>query len=406
MRIQRDAWLLILLVVLFVAVNGYLSSILSKRRASILPTTYSSSKWGVKALYELEQALGVKVERWEKPYTKLDNSIKALVVIEPLDTPEFPGEEKAIRQWVKRGGTLVVFVDFSSSAESNLLFPLTDIAPKFVMAGKVAQPNFNPKWLPLSRGITKLELSQSIRLDSSSSTLWKSVASDKWGEIIMTMKHGAGHEFAVVGGGWLSNLRIGRADNAILLANLISPGPVGFDEFHHGYTHGLTVSDNRRTLWEAIGLPAHLFFFQLLALFLLIVYNLNRRFGLAKSRELAGMKARADYMAAIGQLHKRAKASEIPLQAMSTALRLEIAQELNVEDDPQKDTLWAKFEAAYPDIGAPTHRAVQRIESINLAEKRTINESEMMALAKQLDIAGRALRNGRGVKSTTYSEHR
>ncbi|MCL5283430.1 MAG: DUF4350 domain-containing protein [Armatimonadetes bacterium] len=401
MRIHRDGWVLILLVVLFVAVNGYLSSILSKRRTSLLPTTYNSSKRGVKALYELEQALGVSVERWEKPYTKLDNSIKTLVVIEPLDTAEFPGEEKAVQHWVKKGGTLVVFVGDGSSMNGNPYFPLTDIAPRLAMAGKITRPNFNPKWSQISRGISKLELTQYTRLDTLS-TSWESVASDKWGKVITMMKHGAGREFAVVGGDWLSNLQIRRADNAILLANLITPGPIGFDEFHHGYTHGLTVPGNRRSLWKAIGLAGRLLFFQILALFLLIVYNLNRRLGPAKSRDIIGMKARTDYMAAIAQLHKRAKASAIPLQAMAAALRQEIARDLNVEDDPQKDSLWLKFEEAYPDIGAPTRRAVQRIESIQLTGKRMANESEMMALAKQLDQARRALRNGRGIKSTTH----
>ena len=126
---QRDkkvfavlAGLLLLLIVVAALVNP------SKEEDEGFPSSYSSSRGGAKAAYELLQSLGIQVERWSgTPETLPSDSQKyVLVLAEPSAAK--PREAAAIRKFVSTGGRVLVTGNWASVLFTELRIVSAPIA--------------------------------------------------------------------------------------------------------------------------------------------------------------------------------------------------------------------------------------------------------------------------------------
>jgi len=111
MRISRDAWVLIVVIVaavIFLSLIGF-----APEKESRVPTTYNPGRCGVKAFYTLVgDRLGYNVDRLFDPYTNLPREAAMLIVAAPLPTsPIEPEESVALDAWIRAGGTAVFVSD-------------------------------------------------------------------------------------------------------------------------------------------------------------------------------------------------------------------------------------------------------------------------------------------------------
>jgi len=71
-----------------------------------------TNPWGLKALAELCRQHGLPVAAWDRTLDKLSGRERFLAIVDPCVTPT-EGERKALVDWVRRGGTLLVAVDLN-----------------------------------------------------------------------------------------------------------------------------------------------------------------------------------------------------------------------------------------------------------------------------------------------------
>src|SRR5438874_1895982 len=107
MKSGREVWILVVLLGLFVAATAFLSQRGAQMGQREQPTTYSAGAGGTRALFELLKNQGVRVERSERPYTKLTANAGLLVMFEPLPRDLSEGEQDALWKWVEKGGSFL-----------------------------------------------------------------------------------------------------------------------------------------------------------------------------------------------------------------------------------------------------------------------------------------------------------
>src|SRR5215510_3300728 len=105
----------VVIIGLLIAINlaNYVGDT-DKRDIELLPkrSTYHSGPTGLRALYDFLSESGYKVMRWREPPDKLlgdaGDQVRTFVVVGRTQVPFTEEEEKELREWVSRGGNLVL----------------------------------------------------------------------------------------------------------------------------------------------------------------------------------------------------------------------------------------------------------------------------------------------------------
>jgi hypothetical protein len=217
------------------------------------PSTYSDGPGGAMACYMLLERLGQPVRRLESPLLEETlGEIDVLLVIEPV-MPVHPGELAAIRTWVKGGGVLVcaegsgeslkkihgLKTSFSGGWDGyrrrDRETPEVTHVEEHPGRGPAAAP-------PLHRDLARLQLDSRAVLESEGLQQAQPLLADEVGARIAARRLGDGMAIVLAEGSFLTNARLGKADNAVLAANLIAYAlwqgrgkRIGYDEYHFGY---------------------------------------------------------------------------------------------------------------------------------------------------------------------------
>ncbi len=265
---------------------------------NIVPSSYLTGRHGARAAYELLQASGYSVQRWEQPLSDLAEHAGADTVVifaEPNAADVTAEDLKAVRDIVSRGGHILV-----TGWEGGSLAPLGNIqAPSQFQAACKLSP----------QGLDSL---------AGSGEVWM-VPEAGWGfdHPIDRVEYNCFGTPAVVqyalGNGqviwWasstpLENGSISRADNLNLFLSSLGPreGRTFFwDESLHGET---------RTEWFYANGPAiWLLRVGLLAIALLVLFSFSRRHGPVRNLPAPVRATPVEFLEALGSLYAEARAS-------------------------------------------------------------------------------------------------
>ncbi|HEX4744172.1 MAG TPA: DUF4350 domain-containing protein [Candidatus Limnocylindria bacterium] len=288
------------------------------RSASI----YDEGPGGVSVLRRYLEANGVRTTSLQSDRFAVPEDVDAVFVLGATDEIA-PADLAALREHVRRGGTLVVASDLALTERSLLA------AFGIRRAGTTVRPGEHEVAsialaAPLVRRIT---VDVGIAFDPGTSG--EIIASDGRSAFVVSSREGAGRIFAVGTLAPFLNGTIGSADNARLalaLAGAALPGRiVAFDEFHHGVRAApdalgvLTGSWSGRALLlaGAFGLA-----------FLAVT---GRRLGPPLPLDPRPPRSSLEYVRGFAGLVRRSGHREIPRRRAREELRLGLARQAGLD---------------------------------------------------------------------------
>lgn len=384
MRLGRDAWALIALLLVFIAAMAYYAQRSFEGGRADQPTTYNAGPGGTKALYQLLQRVGKEVERFERPLENLPPDAGLLVMFEPFERPVEKEEKKALLRWVEEGGTLLFVVSPKASApiEAGLVLDEVDVQRK---RPAPATLRVDPKRSPYFRDVRSLRVDGATRLQEESGKTVQELLLDAEGAYIVAWRQGKGTVLVTTGGVLPGNARIAEADNAIFFVNVVDTHTfpdrplVLFDEYHQGFGY---ATAGGRSLWQAMGAPARMLVYYLVFGFLLFLYNANRRFGAALHLAAPSYRPSTEYIASMASLYRRAGAADIALETIYRAFTRDLALRLDVPPNATWEQVADLAARRFGWNARELRDLMHRCEKVVEGEK--IGEHEMMHLAKQI----------------------
>lgn len=332
MRLGREAWIFGLLLLLFVAASAYLSQQGFEREQRYQPTTYSSGEGGTKALYELYQKVGLRAERYERPYTELPANGGLLVMVEPWPRNVQTGEQDALLKWIKGGGALLLVISEKGLGQG---LALEGVEPA-IKTDQPADLAPEPVESPFLRGVRTLHVGGRMRLINNAPKTRTTLVADGQGAYAVSWKLGRGAIVMTTDGLGAGNASIGKADNGVFYVNVAetqtsSARPaVLFDEYHQGF--GVEEGTDK-SVWEVIGAPLRWTALYLAALFLVLLYSANRRFGAAIRLPAPTHRASTEYLASMAGFFRRARAGDIALESIYRRFTRELAAKVEAPPD-------------------------------------------------------------------------
>jgi hypothetical protein len=288
--------LLIALGLIAVVISSVWTYFSSSLDITPLPTTFSVSPSGCKALYESMEELGLPATRLLSDYTNLDKYKGTLVVIDPLPLwRSFTKREiRGLKRWIRKGNKLLLFagpsllslnMDRERIQRKKKKGGLGKYTPLHNQLGLYLKDTEKEGRSPLNVKSESIHwtgvatFSDKIRWDGPGDE-WTVLAEDELGPIIIRRNMGSGAIVAVSDSSLLTNGKVGQEDNFRFFLSLAlkpgtpeqdrasasgegqdsggpkssrpeeaTPGPGNmnskialFDEFHHGYGEAKSVS--------------------------------------------------------------------------------------------------------------------------------------------------------------------
>lgn len=313
-----------------------------------LPSTYSVSPSGCKAIYISMDELNYPVHRFLKSYKDLKKFRGTLVVIDPW--PIWRGfsktEIEALKDWIKEGNRLALF------AGSKSLSLNTNRKP-----GKGKKKKAFGKYVPLhnrlglrlkdtdSKGRSPvavrgeyldwdgmITVSNEIRWDEPQGA-WALRGKDKHGPLWLERTMGSGEVVAISDDSLLSNERVGEQDNFRFLLSIVNAPSASesvlFDEFHHGYGSVDTVS----TFFKAS--VFYVILAQLLILALFYFYSKRAMLaGAIRSLERPKGEATTGYVESMANIFESLNAGSQALSALLESFQTELRSRHGIRFTP------------------------------------------------------------------------
>ena len=186
---------------------------------------------------------------------------------------------------------------------------------------------------------------------------------------------GTGHIVVLADPLVLCNGYLEKADNGVLLSDLISASGAGatvtFDEYHHG----LTASDFAPQSWITTPWGAALLWL-LVAVFFGLVLR-GRRFGPLVGRPAEVARSDAEWSVAVGQLLRRSSARAVTLGMLATATERAVASQTGLPLQP-RERFWNALWVRAPEVAAK----LAEVESSLYAASAT--EGQLLDAARRL----------------------
>ena len=327
----------------------------------------SSRPSGTKGLVDTLTELGAEVSiRAEPPGAPgsadgRERPTTALVLVDRLDEAGRDG----LKDWVRRGGTLVV-ADVSSplnpfrpSASAGI--GLIDPEPKLRrMCPVEALSGVDTVEVP---GVTLLEV-------PAGATGCFRAGVDAW---MVTFGEGRGNVVVLGGAGAFVNARLDEADNAVLAAALLAPTP----QERIVILATRVAGEGDKGLLDLIAPRVRLALVQLGVAFLVVVLWRGRRLGRpvteAQPVELAG----SDLVVAVGALMQRTRGRPQAASILRDAVRAEVAERLGLPRDMAVEQI---AEA----VSVRTGLEAAGVANL-LAGEAPVDEDALVALAQSID---------------------
>ena len=350
-------------------------------------STYHSGPTGLRALHDFLNESGYKVIRWrETPQKLLSDSgkqVTTFVVVGLTRLPFTAEEEKALRNWVARGGHLV-FIDryidkevipksagwtlSGTQLDSPNLYTnpadIKDMTEK-VVALQPVQPtvltNNVTSVLP-SRFASRMRIvpPQAETIEGNSPTesdeetapreheaTPASVSrapivhiADGEGALLVDYSYGLGNVVVLSDPYIVANGGIKLNDNLQLAINILASrgGLIAFDEYHQGRG----VTGNAFASYFA-GTPVLAIAAQIALLVLLVLWTNARRFGRPLPLPQVDRRSSLEFVASMAELQERSRAFDLAIENIYTRTRRVLARHAGVDYNSSRSEIAARI---------------------------------------------------------------
>jgi hypothetical protein len=296
-------------------------------------SSHNAKGSGSKGLYLWLQALGIRAERWEQPLEDLPAHAAVLLMIRPSRAVA-EEERGALTRWVRGGGVLVL-ADDAVGVGAPGIRP----GPPSLAFGLQGRPTGAPSSLRPAApsayvtGVETIAPTGSVRFRRREPEGWAPLFADAGGEVVAVRRLGRGVVVAVSDPGIWSNANLEKAGHARLLLNIVQAHAgrrtVLVDEYHHGYG----TQDGLTRYLQGTAIPWILA--QAALIFAMFALARGTRFGAPVSPGGESRASSLEYVAALGDLHRRARARGLAAEALAASLRRRLAASLGVR--PRED---------------------------------------------------------------------
>jgi hypothetical protein len=263
-----------------------------------VPSTYLTGRYGARAAYELLQASGYDISRWEQPLIDLAgraDSGTVVIIAEPDQQNISQADFKAVRNIAEHGGrVLLTGWTGGQLAPDGSVQPPTQLqaACKLTPQGLDSLAGSGEAWMTPEAG-----WGFGHPLDRVDYNCAGSPAVVEYGE-------GQGRVIWWAGSTPLENGSISREDNLSLLLNSLGPR-----DGHQFYWDESLHGETRTTWYYANGPALWLIEAGLAGIGILILFSFSRRRGPLRDMPVAPRTTPVEFLEALGSLYAEAKAS-------------------------------------------------------------------------------------------------
>jgi hypothetical protein len=173
----------------------------------------------------------------------------------------------------------------------------------------------------------------------------------------------------------LCNGYLEKADNGILLSDLISaPGAdasVTFDEYHHS----LTLSDFAPQSWLSTAWGAALLWLVIAVFFGLLLRG--RRFGPLVGRPAELARSDAEWSVAVGQLLRRSSARTVTLGLLANATERAVASRTGLSLQP-RERFWNALWVRAPEVAGELAQVESSLSAASASEGQLLNAARRL----------------------------
>jgi hypothetical protein len=329
-KLFKKYWQFGLLVVITIVLLTIVSAMGGDPRQA--GSSYNTSPNGYSAWYQMMLDRGIKIDRWQKSFSKLTkiyadrSGITLLQVNSKLERIDLTTKQL---DWAKQGNTLVIL---GVTAPAGDLPFSTD--------------------LKSDRGNVRIETTRRFTADVSKISLLKNnptqaILSDRSGSIITKISLGKGQVIIATTPYLAANAYRDFRSNYELLTELVDRDSqqILVDEYVHGYIdrksksakpgniidrESDSVTDKGDVLDYLSRTPLLIVFINLLLGILVLIWQQNRRFGKIVIPKLSEIENSEAYIQALGGVLRQANSSEFVIQNIGKAEQLSWQKKLGL----------------------------------------------------------------------------
>lgn len=327
-------------------------------------STYSLNPRGLSAIYAVfaDQRTAL---RWKLPLDRLDDHVNRLVI---WDVDALRAEEvDALEQWVARGHVALVGGELGDDTAAPWPGTIRTGSPG---SARPAAAH------PATAGIREVSVGGAHFRGGAADQLVHLRDADGR-PVLISWRIGEGRLYWSADTAWLSNERIGEAQNLDLALQILMPpegGWVAFDEYHHGYT-------SPTHWWQILRESLRAFTLLMAAALVLFYWAYGVRFGSPLPAPVRPPRAAVEYVHSMSQLYRRAGAGEVVLRALYRSLRAHLGRLTGGVADLSHAEIARRAAPRCGAAEAEIERLLNRTADSNLKP----SEAELIALARDVE---------------------
>ncbi|TLM72998.1 MAG: DUF4350 domain-containing protein [Actinobacteria bacterium] len=318
-RLRFDTTTVLAVVLAIALTAGYALAVYLSREFYYVEappgSTFSAQPEGLRTAYRYLSALGADVRTLQQFETLPATGTLVIAAPEGLAAESTDAEAERLAHWVEGGGRLVL-AGLSAGTLADTVAQATGVSrasAKPATLTPVQQTRF-------VTGVTQVAFDEA-RLDISADPGWVTTFRDGSGALLVSRTFGAGEVVWLADALPLSNAGLARADDGDFAVRLLAsvPGPVFFDEYHHGFAKGGGA-------WDRLGSGGRTGVVLLLIAALALVVSRAQRVGPpVEEREVPAARTTA-YIDSLAELYRRAGARAHALEALEDGLARALAR--------------------------------------------------------------------------------
>jgi Domain of unknown function (DUF4350) len=289
-----------------VLVLAFVTAFLSRNQNdddSGVPSSYLTGKHGARAAYDLLQASGYNIQRWEQPLSDLADRADAetvVIIAEPNEGDIAQGDVAAVRDIAARGGHILVtgWEGGRLAPDGNIQLPTQVQVPcKLTPQGLDSLAGSGEVWMVPEAGWGFDRPLDRVQYNCSGAPA------------VVEYAHGKGEIVWWASSTPLENGSISRANNLNLFLNAL-----GSRENHHIYWDESLHGETRTEWFYANGSAIWMLRIGLFAIALLILFSFSRRRGPVRDLPAPVRATPVEFLEALGSLYAEANASSTAVE--------------------------------------------------------------------------------------------
>lgn len=308
-RLNRLRWMggiAVLVVVLITLIAAPSNNLITNG------SSYNRSPNGYGAWYAFMQQQGTLIQRWQKPFSDLDNKKSSVTFLRVNGYKSLPVLDSEESDWVKKGNTLVIL-----GVEGQV----TAAAFSTLQKSAVGEVKID------TTRRQQQELGKEVRLG------------DRFGAVVWQENIGKGQAIFATTPYLAANAYQDYRSNFNYLAQLVNKNnQVYIDEYVHGYKDkagtGKESASARNWIDYLARTPLLPILLQVGVLLLVVIWAQNRRFGLPASIETPVVDNSQAYIQALAGVLEKAECSEFILDVVGKEEQLQLQTKLGLGKTP------------------------------------------------------------------------